>query len=185
MRALTARQKAALRNDAPVATFLDLDHPEGMQRFWTGTGRIDVEGIEYIGCGIIGAIGGVGADLEATVSSVVLGMTGLPQDIGLVNVDLKGRQGVLYDGWLDVKGQVIDGLVQADVIDLDFQEVEAAEDGTITVRIKGQSGLWQLELASNLVWSPERQRQKYPEEIDTGLDALPDLEDLELNWTRT
>lgn len=184
MRVLSADQQAALRKPGHrVATFLRMDHPDGEVRVWTGTGVIDHGGDDWLGCGQIAAINGVGSSSEPSVSAVTMTLSGVPADaLSVAETDLKGRQAVIYHGILTPADRVIDDLLVADVVDMDRQETSVADDGTYTVVVHGQSGFWQLERPSNLLWSAEEQKKIYPD--DTGFDALATLEDLEVMWTR-
>ncbi len=78
--------------------------------------------------------------------------------------------------------RIVPPLEIADVVDLDTQDVQAGDDGSFTIVVLGQSGFWQLENPSLRLWSPEQQKADFPG--DTGMDALHELENLEVAWTR-
>lgn len=185
MRSLTARQKAALRDPKTrVANFLQLGHPDGTVYAWSGTGQLTHDGVEWTGCGLVGAITGIEQGMDPRINSVGFVLAGVPGDVLNVTVtDLKGYQATIYWGILTADDEVIDDLLQIDVVDLDTQDTAAADDGTYTIVVRGQSGFWQLERASRATWSPESQKAVYPD--DTGMDALHTLEDLIVTWTKT
>lgn len=185
MLALSPRQKAALRKPVMrVDTFLEMNLTSGVERYWNGSGVLNYDGKDWLGCGAITAIQGLESDTEPTVSEVRLIVSGIDAEaISYLQSDLKGQTATIYDAIMGEDERVIDDLIVADVIDLDTAEAVAAEDGTFTVIVSGQSGFWQLEKASDLTWSPDRQKSLFPG--DTGLDLLPSLEDKVVSWTKT
>lgn len=185
MRALTPRQKAALRRpDARVATFVEFGHPSGTVYAWSGSGVIEHDGHEWLGAGLVAGITGLGTTVEPSVSQIATVLTGVPGDtLGVADADLKGYVEIVYLGVLSADDRVIDDLLTVDVIDLDTQEARADDDGAFTVVATGQSGFWQLENPTRLLWSPEQGKADNPG--DTGFDALAELEDREVSWTRT
>lgn len=185
MRTLTARQKAALRDPfTTIANVVEIGHPSGTVYVWSGVGTLEYGGNEYIGCGLIGTIGGIEQGSDPRINEVIAAMAGVPSDVlGLIDADLKGREMSIYQALLTPDGRVIDDLLPVDVVDLDTQDTTADDDGTFIVSVRGQSGFWQLEKASLALWSPEQQKKDYAG--DTGMDALATLEDLIVTWTRT
>lgn len=185
MRDLTARQKAALRDPtARVVNMVEMGHPAGTLYLWSGSGMLTHDGADYIGCGLIGTITGIEHASDPRISQVGFALGGVPGDVlDVMSRDLKGYQATIYQALLTPDDRVIDGLMVVDVVDLDTQEAQGSDDGTFTIVVTGQSGFWQLENPSLLIWSPEAQKAEYPG--DTGMDALHELEDLEVTWTRT
>lgn len=187
MRQLTARQKLALRMPGTrLAVFVKMEHPDGTVYAWSGSGIIDHDGQAWLGCGLIAGVSGVGSSTEPQVSQVGLVLTGVPADLlNVTDTDLKGYVATLYHAIMTPDDRIVGGLEVADVVDLDYQDVSASEDGSFTIAVIGQSGFWQLENASMRLWSPEQARADYPDGSDTGFDALHEMENLEIPWTRT
>lgn len=184
MIALTARQKAALKSGAAVATLVHLSHPEGDVRAWSGTGVLEAAGHEWVGAGLVAAISGVEQTSAPEVSEVTLSLTGVPADVlSVAAVSLKGQVAEIFEAVLGPDGRVVDGLIPLDLVDMDRQEVSAGADGTYTISCIGQSGFWQLQLAANTAWSPEDQKAVHPD--DTGMDYMARLISAEITWTRT
>lgn len=181
---LTVRQKNLLRSrQATVALFMESGHPDGTFYVWAGSGNVTEDGQEWLGCGLIAGISGMESSAEPSVSEVSMILTGVPGDVlNVSDTSLKGYQATIYHGIMR-EGRVIDGLIQRDIIDLDTQTSRGEEDGSFTIVVTGQSGYHQLEHASRLLWSPERQKSRYP--TDVGLDGLAALEDKRVDWTRT
>ncbi len=184
MRSLTARQKAALSDPAVhLVNMVEMGHPNGTLYLHSGVGVIDYGGQEWQGCGLFGIITGLEQGSDPRINNVGFAVGGVPGDVlDVSDRDLKGYQSTIYQALLTPDGRVIDGLITVDVVDLDYQETTADEEGTFTIVVTGQSGFWQLENPSLLLWSPEQQQADYPG--DTGMDALHELEDLEVTWTR-
>lgn len=185
MRSLTARQKAALRDPKTrIVNLVEMGHPNGTLYLWTGTGTLEHDGKSWIGCGLFGAITGVEQGSDPRINKVGFVAAGAPADaLDLMTEDLKGFQATISMALLTPDDRVIDDLLPVDVVDLDTQSSEAADDGTFTISVNGQSAFWQLERPSMAVWSSETQKAVYAD--DTGMDALPELEDLEVTWTQT
>lgn len=185
MRSLTARQKAALRDpNARVVNLVEMGHPDGTLYLWSGVGNLSFGGNTYTGCGLFGAITGFEQGADPRINQIGFVVAGAPGDaLGVMDRDLKGYQAVIYQALLSEDDRVIDGLMEVDTVDLDTQNASAQDDGSFTITVYGQSGFWQLEKASLLIWSAETQKAEYPG--DTGMDALTDLEDLEVTWTPT
>ena len=187
MRELTARQKLALRQPGTrMATFVELGHPDGTIYVWSGSGIVDHDGHEWLGVGLIAGISGVGSSAEPRVSQVVSVLTGVPGDaLDVTTTELKGYTEIAYHAIMRPDDRIVDHLHVAETVDLDTQDVQAADDGSFTISVNGQAGFWQLEHASMRLWSPEQARADYPDGSDTGFDALHQLENLEVSWTRT
>lgn len=185
MRSLTARQKKALRDpNARVVNFVEMGHPDGTIYLWSGVGDLEYDGQTWMGCGLIGTITGIEHGWDPRVSRIGFAVGGVSGDVlDVMDRDLKGYEATIYIALLTPEDKVVDGLLTVDVVDLDYQESQADEEGTWTIVVVGQSGFWQLENPSLLLWSPEQQKADYPG--DTGMDALSVLEDLEVTWTRT
>ncbi len=185
MLALTARQKAAIREQGTmVAVFVHMGHPDGDIYVWSGTGVVDHDGQQWVGCGHIGSITGVEGSSDPRVSRVNFVLSAVPGDaLNLSNANLKDRTAIIYHAIMRPGCEIVDGLIQRDLVDLDTQEVSGSDDGTFVVAVNGQSGFWQLESAPRLFWSPEQQKIDFPG--DTGMDALAALEDRIVTWTAT
>lgn len=187
MRDLTARQKAALRTTGnTVATLVAMDLPDGTLYAWSGTGILDHGGHEWLGAGLVAGVTGVQSSTEPSVSNIGFVLTGVPSDaLQVATEDLKGYTATCYHAIMTPDRRVIDDALVGDIADLNYQESQGTDDGTFTTVVMGQSGFWQLENASNRLWTPEQARADYPDGSDTGFDLLAELEDYEVTWTRT
>ena len=57
MLALTTRQRQELQSKQFLMhLFLELEHPDGTEYLWNGTGEVDHNGQTWIGCGLIGSV---------------------------------------------------------------------------------------------------------------------------------
>lgn len=172
----------AVRDSYTLAIMLEINHPDGMQYLWSGVGDLDYNGHTYYGKGILGSITTSRRTLEVRVDDVVLTLGGIdPQILDQVSYEIRDREANTYmvalDDWAQVRGRsLIDNMI------MDYMNDTYGDDGTVRVEIHAQAGFWSLVYPSKQVWSPEDQKQTYPD--DTGMDYVPSLENKETKWTK-
>ena len=98
MRALTAAQKSALRDPLTrIAILLEMGHPSGTKYLWSGTGTLEADGQDWIGCGLFGAIEGLEHDDEVN------------ERLDVLNRDprFEGVYTQYLEGWRDNGGELL------------------------------------------------------------------------------
>lgn len=174
--------REALRQGAvTIATMVDIDHPTGTKRFWSGLGTLDYGGEEYIGLGALGSVTPIEGDTEIKVAEVNFQLSGVDPDLieGLTE-SVKGREAQVYDIWLDDDYRVIyrDLVLEAR---LDYQRYSVDPDsGTATISLMAVAGFFHLLNRSGAKVSPEEAKAIYPEE--TGFDEMHKQQDEQLIW---
>ncbi len=184
MRQLTAEMKAALKSRSlRYALFVQIDHPNGMARLWTGVGTIQWAGETWRGIGTIGGVSGVEASGQITIQTVELVLSGVSRSeiASFLEGEIKGREAKIWWAALSEQSTVVPDPVLLSVLSLDTRTYAIADDGSVTLKLTGQLGLWQLERPLAWAWSSEQQKLLYPD--DTGFDLIPGLINQKLAWT--
>lgn len=178
---MSAVLKAALRRgDIALAAMVEIDHPEGFARFWSGVGNIEHDGETFIGCGRLGRIEAVSESTEIEIAETRFVLSGV--DAALVaglDKSVKGRKGRIYEAVLDSAWRVIHRELLSETA-LDSQIYTIDKDGSATIAIVAHAGLFFLRNRSAAKWSPEEARRAFPGE--TGFDEIHKVEDQTLNW---
>lgn len=179
---MSAVIREALRQGAvATAIMVEVDHPTGMKRLWSGLGTLDYGGNEYYGMGSIGSVTPIESDTEIKVSEVTFQLSGVDADmIEGLSESVKGREAQVYDIWLDDNYRVIyrDLILEAR---LDYQTYSVDPDsGKATINLMGVSGFFHLLNRSGAKVSPEEAKAIYPDE--TGFDEMHLQQDQQLIW---
>jgi len=161
---------------------IDLGFDSGALYFWTGITPLTWDGNEYIGAGNLIGISPIGETSEIRAVGVNLTMSGLPAS--LISIALTEA----YQGQ-PVKirlGALSSGAVVADpylIFDgrMDIMTIDDAGD-TATVSLSAESRLIDLERPRIRRYTPEDQKAVYPN--DTGLDYVPVIQDVSIQWGR-
>jgi len=176
----------SIRNGWPRAYLAYIDHPDGEVWVWSGIGDLVFDGQTYGGVGQFGRISGVGGSKELGVRQVIFDLAGVPDEAAKqLNKDVRNRVARAWVAGLDRDGmkvngapwQIVDGLA-------DYQDLPAADDGTVVVRLVINEPVFSIERAQDLAWTPEWLEQTHGGGI-TGLDRVAGLANAAENWTRT
>lgn len=184
MRQLTAELKASLKSRSLCfALLVQVDHPAGMARLWTGVGPLQWSDETWRGIGTIGGVSGVESSGQISIQSVDLTLSGVSREAiaEFLDGEIKGRVARIWWAAISDQGTVIPDPILCAVMSLDTRTYSIADDGGITLKISGQLGLWQLEKPLAWAWSSEQQKLTYPD--DTGFDDIPGLINQKLAWT--
>jgi hypothetical protein len=173
----------AIRDRAPIAVLVYVDHPDGAARFWSGIGDLEYEGFTYKGAGLLGSVQSVKKSIELRVDEVTLSLSGIdPAVLGEISDEIRNRVALTYLAALtpDLRVRAI---MEIDNISLDYMRDTLAEDGTATLSLVGEAGFWQLQRVTDEVWSDANQQLKFAG--DTGLGLIATLRNKQTNWTLT
>lgn len=183
-RILTARMAAALVGGNPRVILCKIEHPSGDFYGWSGIGPLSYDGQTWTGLGVLGEIAPVKSTSDLAIQDVQFKLSGVsPEALGLIQGSVKGKIGTVWLACLDQGEHIVADPYQLIECELDVQDFEAQEDGTVMLTITGHSGFYTMERALNEVLSPENQKLRFPS--DTGLDLLPVLQNQDIAWTLT
>lgn len=162
-------------------TMVEFDHPDGVGRFWFGTGVIDFEGNAYHGAAIVGSITSVRTTIEIEIVERTFSVSGVDRDIvaGL-SKSVKGRPARIYEALIDEHMRV----VERDLVDetqMDTQHYAMQADGKCAIGIKAHGGMFFLLNRSAAKWGPEEAKAIWPDE--SGFDAMHIQEDIQDRWS--
>lgn len=166
-----------------LALFAEIDHPAGYLRLWTGIGTITVDGNAWIGIGALGGVEGMQSSSEIQIVEHVYTLLNVPPSYEeFVNAKVRGRRAKTSIGFMTASNQVIASLIPIGETTLDVTMMPISDAGEASLRIKGQSDLWQLERPLNVGLSDAEQRKHFPN--DTGLSYVVEVTTQRLSWTR-
>jgi hypothetical protein len=181
---VTKRMGDALAADAALALLAVIDHPDGVVRYWTGVGTLTYQGNDFVGVGRLGSITPVQYGTNLAIQDVTMTLRGLPDDVGTwLSAAVQNRIATAQLAALTPDLRVIADPLDLLEIELDYQSLKIADDGTAAISLIGRSGFYTLERAIDEVYSPEDQRRRFP--TDTGLDLITALQQQEIIWTPT
>jgi hypothetical protein len=181
---MTKRMRDALRKGYPLALLSEIDHPDGLEHYWTGIGELEYGGNTYTGTGFLGSISQVKYTAEIAIQEVALKIRGLPADVAAqLTEEVRNRQALIHLACLDPRGRVVSDPYE--VVDglMDYQAFTAGDDGTVEISVFLRTGFYTLERSIDQAWTPEEHKTLYP--TDVGLDLIPVLQNQDLVWTRT
>jgi hypothetical protein len=173
----------ALKERAPLAVLVRVDHPDGVVRLWSGVGLLDYDGHEWTGAGILGSVQASRKSVELRIDEVTLSLSGIdPQALGEISDEIRNREADVWLAALTPRLRVR-AVMLIDNISLDHMTDSLSEDGTATLQVVGEAGFWQLQRVTDEVWSDANQQLKFPG--DTGLGFIATMRNKQTNWTRT
>lgn len=186
MRKLTYDQVQALKSDIIRAGIIvELDHPSGYTRVWTGVGTLEWKGHDYVGLGLVSRIETLRSAQKLRIQEIKYVLRALPEDLNtLINANVRNRTAKMWVVFLTENFTV--GRAEPILLNdtrLDRQTVEIRKNGRADLVLTAFNGVRELEIASAQRWSPEDQKQAYPN--DSGLDRVYLYENREVTWTRT
>ena len=181
---LTYRMAQAMRNGAPRVFLAEIEHPDGTGYFWTGIGALDYDAKTWTGLGRLGGVTPITYTTDLQIQDVVFSVSGVNEsDVARLSSDVRGYYGTLWIACLADDGKVISDPRRLAKVQFDMQVYRIDDDGKADIGIIGQPAFYNLTRSVNEVWSPERQKRLFPS--DTGMDQVPEMQNKEIQWTRT
>lgn len=184
MRTVSASIIRAMRQKTcRMALMAEIDHPAGMVRVWTGIGTLTYGGHGFVGIGALASVKGLKSTSDLQIVDHAYVLTNIPPDYDeFVNAKIKGRVAKCWLAFLDEQNQLIDAPLQIGKTILDVSALTTGEDGSVSLMLKGQSDLWQLEKPLNIALTSEEQKKRFPS--DTGFDYVTTINVQRIAWTR-
>lgn len=159
---------------------IEIDHPDGMGRFWLHTGVLEFEGNNFYGVGDLGRIEKIVSSTEIEVTETRFVLSGVdPEIVAGLDDSVKGRTGNIYEAELDRNMRVRNRVLLAET-ELDYQIYAVQADGKAEIAIVAHGGLFFLLNRSAAKWSPEEMKARFPGE--TGFDEVHLQEDMQDDW---
>ena len=180
---LRTRMARAVRKRSPLALLVEIDHPDGTVRYWSGIGTLDHGGYEWRGAGHLGSIQIAPRVTDLRIDEIKMSLRGIgPEDAVDVNMDIRNRKAWVWIAALDDAQHVIDDPLLIDEILLDYATDEIGEDGTVAITLTGQTGFWTLERTTEAAWSMEDAVARWGEGVETGFDYITSLRLKDTKW---
>jgi len=183
---ITPEMARALKEKRPLAALVELDHPDGLVRAWSGIGTLRYNGEDWYGLGIFGDVGPMVITTETVIQEITYSLSGIEPDqeeLQFLNAFVRGRSGRQWLAALDEQGRVIKDPYELPSTRLDYQTQDVDDDGTAKVSVLAYAGFYTLERSIDECWTAEDQRKRYPN--DSGFDLITSLTGKDIIWTRT
>ena len=172
--------------NAPDVIFVELQHPAGTERFWSGLGFFEWNGFTWTGVGTLGAVTMAPNDTEVAVNDVTFTLSGVSIDhLAGLDTRVAGAKAYVWKAWLDESWKVAySELIEE--CELDQQSVEV-KDGTAEITITGNGGFYFIERQSTAVWDPQNQKNRLislgiDPTTDTGFDLMHEMKNKSEGW---
>lgn len=181
---LTARMAEALKQRKPLALLAEIEHPDGMARFWTGVGPLSWNGYTWTGAGTLGSVAPIKHTSDLLIQEINFGLAGVdPEIVATLNDNVRNLSGKVWMACLGPGNSVIREPYQIVDAQLDYQSFSAQEDGSVAISITARTGFYTLERSLDEAWTTEEQKLTYP--TDSGLDLISGLQNQTIQWTQT
>lgn len=179
-----ALARALKRGDAPFGLFY-CDHPSGVLRCWTRTGKLRFAGYDWVGFGILGKMSGATRSTDLKINEVTFEVRGVPPTVAdLLSGKVRNKSAKVWRGAISRRGEVTvdydDPMI--DVV-LDYQKLLVDPSaGTAAIQLIGQQGFFLLDRAQDIAFSDQQQRSEFSG--DCGMALVHTLINRQSNWQR-
>lgn len=172
--------RAYRRGALATVVMVEVDHPQGFGRFWSGVGTLEHGGETYTGFGTLVSIDAAVSSTEIEIVEVAMVLSGVDPDlVAGLDDSVKGRFAEIYEAILDDEYRVIERELMTRA-KLDYQVFRIGADGKATIALKAHAGVFWLANRSAAKWGPEEARALHPQE--TGFDEIHLMEDRQDIW---
>lgn len=185
---MTPDMQAALQDSSlRLAVLVEIDHPAGVVRAWSGVGTLAWNGNSFKGVGALGRIEGIGelSSVQTTETRYSLVSPALDADAQAIAMQSpRGRLVRCWIGLLDEDWQIIPEPELVDESIIENIEVHTAPDGTQTLQLPATSAMFNFRKPRLAALTPEAQKSRFPG--DTGFDLIAtEVADAEVLWGPT
>ena len=175
--------KKAIRDGCFVAVLLEVEHPDGTGYFWEGVGTLRYDGNDWKGAALVGGISQNRRSVDLRIDEMTLWLNGLDAgEVAALDDNVKNRVARIRLAALNDNRRVV-AVHDAEELLLDYQRDVIGEDGSASIEVKGQAGLWMLERSTDAVYSQEAAQVEFPDE--TGFSKLPEMQNKDTPWSQT
>lgn len=178
-----ALDEASLR----IAVLVEIDHPAGMVRAWSGVGSLDWNGNTFKGAGALGRIEGIGETAEIRTTETRYSLISPALDADAAAIVVQSPRGRLVRTWLallDDDWQIIPDPVQIDESIVENIETKTGADGMQVLELPATSAMFSFRRPRLAALTPEAQKARFPG--DTGFDLIAtEVADAEILWGPT
>jgi len=159
---------------------MDFDFATGPLSFWTGSGDLVWNSTTYTGSGDVLQFGAVEENAGLKATGVAFTLTGVNAALVSIaqNDDFQGRDCSLRIAVLSGGSIVADPYL----LFTGYMDTMAIDDSgeTASFQLSVENRLVALERANKHLYTPERQKLDYPD--DLGFDQVTELQDKSLKW---
>jgi len=180
MRLASAAVRRAIKAGAPTVLLAAFDLPAGVERYWSGVGVLAFDGWQWKGVGGVGSIRGVASEASTFIQTVSFSMAVDEGIAAALTEDIRGREAIIWLGFLDEHGQIIPDPVEIISAQLDTSTHQVS-DGSQIITLVGQTAFYTLEAPTRVLWTHEQQQFDFPG--DTGWDRAPGNTTKEVTWS--
>lgn len=167
---LSPEFRAGLSDRAVAKVALaEVTHPAGVDRVWTGLGRLPWNGADWIGLGDLTGVSDIAEDDQVAVSDLVFTLAGVdPERLKLLDSNVKGQTARLWFSLVRPGLVVIPSPLRLRVARLDVVQHKVDESRTATIIVTAHPDLWKSDQPNRAAFTREEQQRRFPE--DTGFD---------------
>lgn len=156
---------------APWRLFVELDHPDGLVRLWSGLGQTTWNDAAWLGAAYLGTIEGVTHTGDLRENEVAFTMSQVdPRWLNLSTFSVRNRPATIWCRWMRTDGTFWDSSL---IIWKGLMDYASTDEAEAKLTITARSPIADWRVAANVAWTNEEQQALYPG--DTGLDRIPGL----------
>jgi len=162
-------------------TALEVEFSDGIVRFWTGYGTINVNGQNWDGAGTVMSISSADEDAELVAQGMTFVLSGLDTAVisAVLNENYKLRPCAVYAGALDSNGVPVSSLYQLFSGRVDTIELSET-GGKADITINAESRLIDLNRPRIRMLTDAEQKLRFSE--DNSLAGIALLQDKQFSW---
>jgi len=163
---------------------LQLEFTNGILRFWTGYGTINVDGQNWDGAGTVMSISSTDEDSDLSARGMTFVLSGLETSVisAILNENYKLRPCAVYSGALDSDGVPVSSLYQVFSGRIDTIELRET-GGKADITINAESRLIDLNRPRIRLLTDAEQRLRFSE--DDSLAGVALLQDKSFTWGKS
>jgi hypothetical protein len=182
-RPMTFQMSEHLRKRGALALLASIEHPDGTGYFWTGIGPLPWNGQTWTGSSVLGTVTPIKHTSDLVIQEIQFQLAGVNQKVASqLDDNVRNKSGQVWLAGIN-RGSVVPDPYRIVNAQLDYQSLDAGDDGSVILSITARTGFYTLERAMDEVWSAEDQRLLYPN--DSGCDLIPALQNQDIQWTPT
>jgi hypothetical protein len=170
-----------------LGVLVEIDHPAGIVRVWSGVGSLIWNGNTFKGIGALGKIEGIGETAEVRTSETRYSIASPKLDASALTIAMQSPRGRLARTWLallDLNWQVIDSPILIDESIIENLESQIDETGEQVLSLNATSAIFDFTRPPAFAVTHEQQQVDFPG--DSGFDRIPtEVTDADKVWTRT
>lgn len=166
--------------------FIELDHPDGMVRVFSGSGELQWDSHTWLGPGEFGSVSQPSETSDIQSNDITFSLTGTdPSFAETAKADVRHRPAQMWYATIDDNGNV----VAPTLIwwgEMDYSTFVITDKGDFRIDIVAHSFLRNIKSSPNIFWTSQEQERRVSlmttAGTDTGFDYVPTLQDKVTKW---